>query len=144
MKRSAVVFFFFLLFFSSAVTPAQSKSSVWAVDYVKAKAGHYEDYLKFLEANWVKARAEARSQKFIVSYKLLVFPQDSKNEWDFMLMTEYTDRTTFEAREANFKKVFARIRGDKGPTLINGLGSRELADIVMSKEFSEVASSTRK
>lgn len=115
---------------------AQDRSTVWAMDFVKTKDGHFEDYLKFVEANWVKARKEARKQKFIVSYKLLTLPSNA--EWDVLLMTEYESVTAYEAREENFKKVFEIIRKGKGPTLINGLGSRDLADIKFSKLLNEL------
>jgi hypothetical protein len=114
---------------------SQDRSTVWAVDFVKTKDGHFEDYLKFIEANWVKARKEAQKQGYIVSYKVLTL--SSNAEWDVLLITEYANISKYDAREENFKKVFETIRQGKGPVLINGLGARDLSDIKFSKLLKE-------
>lgn len=114
---------------------SQNPSGVWAVDFVKTKDGHFDDYLKFIEANWATARKEAQKQGYILSYRVLILP--SNPEWDVLLITEYANMEKYEAREENFRKVFEKIRQSKGPTLINGLGARDLADIKFSRLFKE-------
>jgi hypothetical protein len=136
MKRILLFAAIFAIGFSSVALPevrAQQPATVWAVDFVKPKQGQFENYRKFLEANWVVAREEARRQGYIVSYKILVAAPLPDAEWDILLMTEYADRKMYDAREQSFQAVFKKIRGDKGPTLINGLGARDLADIKFSK-----------
>ena len=123
--------------FSGAAAP-KAGASVWAVDFVKPKEGQRENYLKYLEANWLKARAEAKRQGFVTSYKVLMLPAPGENDYSLLLITEYPDQKMYDAREANFKAVFAKT-SPNGPTLINGLSSRQLADITSSKVFNEPA-----
>lgn len=136
MKIIAACMLTFLILLSFAPqVHSQNRSSVWAVDFVKTKAGHFDDYLKFIKANWATARKEARKQEYIVSYRVLILP--SNLEWDVLLITEYANIDKYNAREENFKKVFEKIRQGKGPTLINGLGARDLAEIKFSKALTE-------
>lgn len=114
----------------------EHRSSVWAVDFVKPQAGQYQNYLKFIQENWTKARVEAVKQGFVASYKVLVLPPPGEPGFAVLLMTEYPDMTSYEAREEHFKTVFAKI-APSGPKLINGLGSRQLAVITSSKVFTE-------
>jgi len=121
-----------------AVSPAavaDHRETLLAADFVKTKEGHFEDYLRFLKANWVSARKEARKQGYVGSYRILTIPSDG--EWDVVLMTEYPTMERYNAREQNFKRIFERLRPN-GPILINGLGSRDLADIKFSKLFTEI------
>jgi hypothetical protein len=140
MKKKSIVTFTFLVMLyvltSSGVHAQWRRTSVWAVDFVKPREGQRHNYLKYIEANWMKAREEAKKQGIIVSYKVLVLPPSGEDDFVLLLMTEYADMKGYEAREENFKKVFAKI-APNGPTLINGLGSRQLAEITSSKIFTE-------
>jgi len=128
MLKKFLVFIACLFIFGS-VTFAQT---FWTIDYVRAKEGQYENYIEFLKQNWIKARIEAKKRKYIKSFRLLVLPKGSNAGYDFILMTEYADKNRFDAMEDNFKKVFEKVKYTK----INGLGARELADIVNSTDVS--------
>lgn len=118
-------------------TSAQDRTSgIWAIDFVKPKDGQRQNYLKFIEDNWLKAREEAKQQGFIASFKVLVLPPPGEKDYEVLLVTEYPDRNSYLAREEHFKAVFAKI-APAGPRLINGLGSRQLADITSSRVFTE-------
>jgi len=118
---------------------AAGEPAVWSVDHVKAKPGEYDNYRRFLEANWVPAREEALKRGHIESYRLLAQPQDDATAFDFVLLTRYPSQGMYDRREALFTEVFQAIRGDRGPTLIDGKGSRDLADIVLTRAFTEHA-----
>jgi hypothetical protein len=121
---------------------AQQQSTIWAVDFVKTKQGQLDDYLKFNEVNWVKAREEMKKQGTILSYKVLTLPQDSGGEWNVLLMTEYADMKMYEAREKSYQSAVAKIRpAGQGATLINGKSARQMADIIFSKLFTSLTSS---
>lgn len=109
---------------------------MWAVDFVKTKDGHFDNYLQYIAANWSVARKEAKARNYIVASRMLVLP--SNPDWDVLLMTEYADMQQFEMREENFKNVFKEIRRDQGPLLINGLGSKDLAEIKFSETFTGI------
>ncbi len=107
--------------------------SVWATDFIKTKDGQHEAYLRSLRANWEKARVKAVELGYVKAYRVLTLP--GNGAWDVVLMTEYVDRASFEKAEEHFGEVFKLI-GSNGPTLIEGKGPRQLADIQFSKEFS--------
>lgn len=113
-----------------AQTKLTSKS-VFTVDFAKAKEGEYENYLEFLRLNWVAARIIAKKKKNIKSFQLLVLPKDEKGDWQFILITEYGTKKQYAEMEKNFAEIFKR----RGVKLINGKSSREMADIVVSKEL---------
>jgi len=105
--------------------------SVFTVDFAKAKEGEYENYLKFLKLNWFEARRIARKRKQIKSFQLLVLPETEKSDWNFILITEYGNQSQFDEREKNFGLIFKQ----RGVKLIGGKSSRDMADIVISKDL---------
>jgi hypothetical protein len=131
----AMIFIFSFVATSTAQTSNRaSQTSIWLVDFVKAKDGKYEDYLESLRQNGVPPRIEAEKQKFTKSHKLLIMPRNSSNRYDYILMTEFASQQTFDEREENFNKVFDKIGR---AVLIKGLRPRELADIVESTHLAE-------
>lgn len=128
----------FLLAFAAIDVPGQAKAPkrVFLVDFVKAKPGHYDDYLQSLEKNWLAARNIAKRKGFIRSYRILTSPKESNAKYDFLLITEFSDRQSYDAREMNFQTVL-KVLG--GPVLIKGLRPRELGDIVDSENMTQVS-----
>lgn len=106
--------------------PSTVPGTVWLVDFVKTREGQLENYLRFNQSFWKPARDEAVRQGAIVSYQMLVLPGNA--EWDVILMTEFPDSASYEAREAAFQPILARLRAD-GPARYQGPGAREMADI---------------
>lgn len=115
---------------SQVAQEARIGKSVFTVDFAKAKEGEYENYLKFLKLNWFEARRIARKRKQIKSFQLLVLPETEKSDWNFILITEYGNQSQFDEREKNFGLIFKQ----RGVKLIDGKSSRDMADIVISKD----------
>ena len=113
-----------------AQTDLQTKS-IFTVDFAKAKTGEYENYLEFLKLNWVEARNIALKKKQIKSFQLLILPKDEASDWHFVLITEYKIGKQYSEMEKNFAEIFKK----NGVKLINGKSSRDMADIVISKEL---------
>jgi uncharacterized protein YfbU (UPF0304 family) len=107
------------------------ENSIFTVDFAKVKEGEYENYLEFLRQNWVRARIVAKQKNYIKSFQLLVLPKDEVNDWHFILITEYGTKRQFDEMEKNFAEIFKK----QGVKLIKSKSSREMADIVISKEF---------
>jgi hypothetical protein len=121
-----------VLFISISTSAQTNKStSIFSVDFVKAKEGQYENYLENLEKNWVAARKTAKTKKYIKSFQLLVLPKDDKNDWNFILITEYADQKQFDDREKHFDEIFKK----SPPIAIKGLKSSDMREIILSKEF---------
>lgn len=105
---------------------------MWAVDFVQTKDGQFADYLRYVDANWRKAREEMKRDGAVVSFAVLTEPNGE--DWDVMLLTEYADLAQFDAREQSYQQAIARLRPNGGgPTLIDGKGARDLADIKSSR-----------
>ncbi len=86
--------------------PADHAQSVWAVDFIRLLPGGAEDYLKNIRGNWAQARDIALRNGDILSFNALRAADDSSLGWDIMLMTEYTDSTTWTNREEIFAQIF--------------------------------------
>lgn len=131
------IFLVLLIFFglnNQIMVLAQTKlssESVFTVDFAKAKVGEYENYLEFLRLNWVAARIIAKKKKHIKSFQLLVLPKSEQSDWHFVLITEYGTKKQYAEMEKNFGEIFKQ----RGVKLVNGKSSRDMADIVVSKEF---------
>jgi hypothetical protein len=98
---------------------------VWSVDFVTTKSGEHDRYLRFLEANWVRARRTARASGHILSYRVLT-ASDSSAGWDVALLTEYADSLSYAQRESAFGPILAA----QGLTRIDGKGPRDLTSSI--------------
>lgn len=105
--------------------------AVWTVNYVKANEGQLEDLMQFYHQNWAAARKFAKRKKYIVDYQWFVLPEN--DPYQLVLMTKYKDKAQFDQREANFQRVFEKVK----PVLINGKSSSDMRVIVKSEEFYE-------
>lgn len=121
-------------FCNTSLISAQTKTfthPVFTVDFVKAKDGEYENYLEFLKLNWAEARVIAKKKKYIKSFQLLILPKTETSDWHFILITEYGTKKQYDEMEKNFGGIFKQ----RGVKLVNGKSSRDMADIVVAKEF---------
>jgi hypothetical protein len=120
--------------FAPCSADARQAGTVWTIDFVQTKDGQFENYQKYLNANWRAAREEMRRDGAVVSYAVLVEPAGIGVDWNIILMTEYASEVAYDAREQSYGRAVARIRpGSQGPILIDGKGPRDLADIKSSR-----------
>ena len=119
----------------TSLIPAKQepRSTVWAIDFVQTKDGQFENYMRFIDANWRTARDEMQRAGAVVSFSVSIDPTGAK-DWNVMLLTEYADLTQFEAREQSYQRAIAKVRPNGvGPTLIEGKGARDLSSIKFSR-----------
>jgi hypothetical protein len=114
--------------FASAQTP---KTSVWAVDFIKINDRQQENYLKFIEQNWAKARGFMKEKGVVTSYRFLSVPAAKDTQWDVLLITEYVNQEGFDRREA----VFEEYRKSNKVILIDGKSARDMSEIKFSRTF---------
>ena|SRR5215216_958225 len=121
------------------IPAASAGPSVWSVDVVTVLSGERERYRRFLEANWARARATARTRGEIRSYHAVFTPDTSGTGagTEVVLMTEYPDSTAYKRREEIFQPILAA----KGRTLIDGKGTRELTERLESRWYIELLGS---
>lgn len=132
MKIFTKAIFFTVILLSVISVSAQTPiSSVWAVDFIKTKDGQQENYLKFLEQNWAKARAFMKEKGIVASYQSLSVPTSKETQWDILLITEYIGQEGFDKRE----DVFAEYRKNSSQVLIDGKSGRDLSEIKFSRNY---------
>ena len=125
--------------FAETDAAAQTRASVWAVDFVKTRDGQQANYLKFVEQNWARARTYMKQKGIAYSYRVLSLPAGQQADWDVLLMTEYAGREGYEQREEAFKEYQAGVKArqpaqsnkEKGDTKT----AREMAEIKFDRLF---------
>lgn len=110
--------------------------TVTTIDQVKTKPGQFDDYITFLEKNWVIARQKAKEKGYIISFKYSVNRQDTLS--DVSLVTEYRDDEAYKNRENIFKEIY-RETFPNGPILVNNKRSKDMAEIISSKEIKKTS-----
>ena len=130
---SKLVFLSVLLLAAVCVSAQTTKTSVYAVDFVKTNDGQQENYLKFIEQNWAKARAFMKDKGIVTSYKFVSVPANKEKEWDVLLVTEYADQAGYEKREA----VFDEYRKANAAAPIGGKNGRDLSAIKFNRTYNQ-------
>ena len=95
------------------------------------RVGERENYRKFLEANWAKARRTVRERGEIRSYHAAFSPDTAGAKARVLLITEYSDAAAYDRREA----IFAPVLAAQGRTLIEGKSSREMTEGIESSWY---------
>jgi hypothetical protein len=108
-----------LLLFSN-ISFGQSETTITTIDFVKIKNSKRQEALYFYENNWKVYRDVALKKDYIKSYKIMTALPDTTADFDFMLITEYTDSLQFRLNEQRFQQIIKATRPD-GPRLLNGL-----------------------
>jgi hypothetical protein len=135
-------FFYLVLFLGIAAFSTKTiesaeniNESVWSIDLVTTLPGQQAEYLEHIRNNWAQGRRIITEHGEIRSYKALSAPQDSSRGWDVMLMTEYSDSSSWSDREAIFSEVFASTEYARIPSSKPSSELREffLSGIVMKE-----------
>ncbi len=84
---------------------------VWQIAYIQTKAGHFDDYMKFVSTTW-KAEQEAfKAKGLVLDYKVLA-PQDPRdNEADLILMIEYKNMAAFDVPLDDMDAMTKKLSG---------------------------------
>ena len=68
-----------------------TEGPVWAVSYYRTKPGKFDDYMKYLRANFLTTTAEQKKQGLILDAKVLLNPAvRDANDWDVLIATLHT------------------------------------------------------
>lgn len=111
MKKLVLLTCGFCLFVISAQqVKAQenfTEGPVWVVNYYRTKAGKFDDYMKFLRANFAKSSARQKQEGIIVDAKVLLNPAVSgPDDWDVAIAYLYSDYgKALNFNQADFDKL---------------------------------------
>lgn len=88
------------------------EGSVWDVSYVQTTDGHYNDYLRDLQAGWKKVNDAAMERGYIKSYKILSGQPAHPGDWDLMLLIEYENMAALDDAAEKYDPLIAEIFGN--------------------------------
>lgn len=93
MKKLMLVMFVLcsgLLCSSAQAQEHYTEAPVWEVSYYRTKQGHFEDYMKYLRANFLPQNIERKKQGLILDFKVyLNTGVNSPNDWDVAIAYLY-------------------------------------------------------
>ena len=94
-----------------------TEGPVWVINYYRTKPGKFDEYMKFLRANFAKNVAKQKQGGIIVDSKVLLNPTVSgPDDWDVAIAYLYSDygRLNFsQATEDQLQRIAADITGEK-------------------------------
>ncbi len=69
-----------------------TEGPVWVINYYRTKPGKFEDYMKFLRANYAKSAAKQKQAGIVVDSKVLLNPAvNGPDDWDVAIAYLYSD-----------------------------------------------------
>ena len=94
-----------------------TEGPVWVINYYRTKPGKFDEYMKFLRANFAKNVAKQKQAGIVVDSKVLLNPTVSgPDDWDVAIAYLYSDygRLNFsQATEDQLQKIASEITGEK-------------------------------
>lgn len=77
----------------AAPTMAQehwTEGPVWEINYYRTKPGKFDDYVKYLRANYAVTIGESKKQGLILDSKMFINPTPrNEHDWDIAIATLY-------------------------------------------------------
>jgi hypothetical protein len=64
-----------------------TEGPVWNITFYRTTPGHFDDYMKYLRANFIGTTAEAKKQGLILDSKIYVKQARDANDWDVAIAT---------------------------------------------------------
>ena len=80
---------FFLVFFSTGTFAQEhfTEDNVRTVSFYRTKPGQFDNYMKYLRANFLPTQEEAKKQGLITGYSILLNTPSSPDDWDVAVVT---------------------------------------------------------
>jgi hypothetical protein len=141
-RRSAVVG----LVLSSLATPivlsAQSfpytEGSVWTMNMVRVKSGHFDDYYNDLRASLKRQLDEGKRQGLVLSYKLISTDATNRDDWNMLLMVEYKNMAALDGLRAKVEPIASRTVGTREERRDRAMKRNEIRDVIGTKLGREI------
>lgn len=94
-----------------------TEGPVWVINYYRTKPGKFDEYMKFLRANFAKNVAKQKQAGIVVDSKVLLNPTvNGPDDWDVAIAYLYSDygRLNFsQATEDQLQRIASDITGEK-------------------------------
>ena len=102
---------FFLVFFSAGTFAQEhfTLNAVRTVSFYRTSPGQFDNYMKYLRANFLPTQEEAKKQGLIIGYSVLLNVPSSEDDWDVAIVTlnkSFGDALDYNQDEADkMKKI---------------------------------------
>lgn len=79
----------FLVLFTTGIFAQEhyTEGNVRTVSFYRTKPGQFDNYMKYLRANFLPTQEEAKKQGLIVGYSILLNTPESQDDWDVAVVT---------------------------------------------------------
>jgi len=114
-----------------------TEGSVWNITMVKTKPGMDDQYLKGLATTFKGNLDEAKKQKLILSYKILIGSAATSNDFNILLMVESKDMAALDNGREKFDPIAKKIEGsveEQEKTMVKRLDIREIVGDKLMRE----------
>jgi hypothetical protein len=114
MKRYTIIAGFILCFVFAPALRAQehyTEGYVREVSFYRTKPDHFDDYMKYLRANFLPQQEDAKKQGLIMGYSVLINVPSSPDDWDVaivMLHKNFAALDYNQGDEAKMKAIAAK------------------------------------
>ena len=115
-----------------------TEGSVWNITMVKTKPGMDDQYLKGLATTFKGNLDEAKKQKLILSYKILIGSAATTNDFNILLMVESKDMAALDNGREKFDPIAKKIEGsveEQEKTMVKRLDIREIVGDKLMREI---------
>ena len=87
--RVAIALFFFSVALPIFAQEHYTEGPVWVISFYRTKADQFDNYMKYLRANYLVTTAEAKKQGVILDSKIFVKTQRDANDWNVAIASQY-------------------------------------------------------
>ena len=115
-----------------------TEGTVWNITMVKTKYGMSDQYLKGLAKTFKGNLDEAKKQKLILSYKILIGSAATSNDFNILLMVESKDMAALDNGREKFDPIAKKIEGsveEQEKTMVKRLDIREIVGDKLMREI---------
>ena len=119
-----------------AQSPSRGEKPAWTMEFIKVKPGMFGFTLGYLDDNWSRVREEAKAQGAILNYYRIADQGGLQSDGNIVLLTEYQNRATYDAREQLFDSIRKQLPNNTSGVL-RPHKQEELYDTVSTRVFQD-------
>ncbi|MET0517731.1 MAG: hypothetical protein ABW005_02740 [Burkholderiaceae bacterium] len=112
--------------------------SVWAISYIRIKAGMGDVYMRDLAASRKPLMEAAKKAGLILSEKMLVGSSHGRDDYNLMLMVEYKNWAAFDGLSDKFDALSLQVIGSEDKQMQIMVKRSDMREILGDREFQEV------
>ena len=147
MQRRVFAGLLFFCLFTVAGGGAQSladrEKPVWTMEILKVLPGQFGPTLGYLDDNWMRIREEAKRQGAVLSYHRIAEQSTSESDpnivlltENIVLLTEYKNQETYDARGKLFASIFKQFSGNSSGVRLH-YQHKDLYETVSTQVFQD-------